>query len=345
MKKILFFLVIFGFAASSFAQNISNRFLFIEGTSEREDHLKFFLENFTIEARTRGYTVTSKKQDAAYTFKFSESLNVIRYNSVEIPVPQGDNKYILKITLLNNKTNEESLSFDFYFSELSEMYEYTQFLFHRATVYIPPATVDELVDRSWQNKVMYLRASFDYPIIFHALQPAGLIGGQAVYGEDENGKPSDFQRLDNKIQPQPGVTVGIEFQIFNFLCLEGIFKANFGDTNEYSFMNMATGGHLKFPIKTRYLILQPYAAYNYHLNISPLFKEFPLHAYGGGIQFAARGGKSGAFFADVNYMHYIDEAVMYNKYGTLTPNPPEIHYKRFVIGIGVGYKIGIFNRR
>ena len=347
MKKTLFFLILMSVAASSFAQNISNRFLFIEGTAENEEHLQFFLEHFTIEARTRGYTIPKRKREAAHTFNFSVSPNMIMVNGVERPAPPGDSQYILKISLINNKNNEESLSFDFFFTELSGMYEYTQFLFNRATVYIPPATVDQLVDRRWQNKWLYLRASFDYPIVFNALQPKGLGGGgQSAYGYDEDGITiSDFQRLDHKIQPQPGLTVGLEFQFLKFMSLEGIFKINMGDTSTYSFVNMSTGGHLMFPIKTKYLIIQPYLAYNYHLNVSPLFSKFPRHALGAGLQFAARGGRPGAFFLDVNYMHTFGDVAMHNPYGKLTPYPLEIYYKRFVIGLGIGYKFGFIDRK
>ena len=339
-------MIFLGLAASSFAQNISNRFLFIEGTAENEEHLQFFLDNFTIEARTSGYTIPKKKRDAAYIFSFSVSPNTTIINDVEVPASPGDNQYVLKITLTKNNSEEETLSFNFYFSELSEMYEYNQFLFQRATVYIPPATVSELVDRSWQNKWLYIRLSFDYPIIFHALQPTGLIGGLAVYSEGPEGKPDEFNTLDNKIQPQPGATVGIEFQFLKFMSLEANFKAVFGDTSDYSFINWIAGGQLKFPIKTKYLIFQPYAAYNYNLNISDIFSEFPVHSIGGGLQFAARGGKVGAFFVDVSYMHFLGEVVMYNPFAPLPfPLPEVIYYKRFVIGLSAGYKFGLINRR
>jgi len=348
MKKTLFFLILFGLAASSYAQNISNRFLFIEGTAENEEHLEFFLEHFTIEARTSGYTIPKRKREAAHTFSFSVSPNVVVVNGVERPAPPGDSRYILKISLINNKNNEESLSFDFFFTELIETYEYIQLLFNRATVYIPAATVDQLVDRRWQNKWLYLRASFDYPIVFNALQPKGLKGGQAAYGDPfDISQPLFYytQRLDHKIQPQPGLTVGLEFQFLNFMSLEGIFKINMGDTSTYSFVNMSTGGHLMFPIKTKYLTIQPYLAYNYHLNISPLYSKFPRHAFGAGLQFAARGGKPGAFFIDVNYMHTFGDVALHNPPSSNTPNPTEIYYKRFVIGLGVGYKFGFVDRK
>jgi len=352
MKNALFFAVLTLFAVSSFAQSIPNDFLFIEGTAENEEHREFFLTNFAIEAATFGYTVTKTKQEAAYTFRFSVIPNTVMIDGVQRPAPPNDNQYILRIYLINNKDNMVVLRFDFFFTQLIEMYEYTQLIFLKATVYIPPAarsggadrTVKTEDDRGWQNKWIYLRASVNYPVVFHVLKPTGLVGGQAVY-DGTFDAPVDMIPLEHKIQPQPGATIGIEFQFLNFMSLEANFQVSMGDTSTYSYYNTAAGAELKFPIKTPFLIFEPYLAANYLLNPSPLFTEFPSLSFGAGIQIAAKGGKHGTFFVDINYLHSFTDAVMKNPYDPLAPNPEVLHYNRFVMGLGVGYKFGFFNKK
>ena len=353
MKKTLLFIVLLFSAVLSFAQSIPNNFLFIEGIAENDDHREFFLTNFAIEANTFGYTVTKTKQEAAYTFRFSVVPNTVVIDGVQRPAPPGDNQYVLKIYLIDNTENMVVLRFDFFFTQLVEMYEYTQLIFLRATVYIPPATrgggirpaaVSGSSDKGWQNKWLYLRASLNYPIVFHSLLPKGLVGGQAVY-EGTFEAPNELIPIDHKIQPQPGLTVGLEIQFLNFMSLEANLQMSLGDTSTYTHFNAAAGAELKFPIKTSSLVIEPYLAGNYQLNTSPIFSEFPTLSAGAGVQVAAKGGNLGAFFVDINYMQSFTEVLMKNPYGILAPNPDFIHYSRFVIGIGIGYKFGFFDRK
>jgi len=344
MKKVVFFVVFLALATSAFAQNISNRFLFIEGSAVREDQREFFQRNFSLEASTFGYTVTQRKRDAAYTFKFDVVPNTIMVQGVARPAPPEDNQFVLKISLINNKNNEEVLNFDFFFTELIEMYEYIQFIFQRATVYIPSASKEDMIDRSWQNKWLYLRTSFSYPISFYSLQPTGLIGGQAVYIDGEDG-PESMIPLSHAIVPQPGVVLGLELQFLNFMSFEANIQINMGDPTTYAHFNLLAGAELKFPLKTKYLIFEPYAAFLYPINVSPVFSDFPPFLLGGGLQICARGGSYGAFFVDINTMFSFSEAARYNNYGPLSPFPEVIHYKYFILGLGIGYKYGNFDRK
>jgi len=349
MKKALFLPILLTLTVSSFALNISNRFIFIEGTAEDEEHLEYFLRNFTIEARTAGYTVTRKKKDAAYTFTFAVSPNMVTVQGVLHPAPPGENQFVINISLVNNKDNEEKVAFDFYFSTLDEMFDYNQFLFHRATIYIPTATGKDVIDRDWQNKWVYFRLSFDYPIIFHALQPTGLYLGQAVYAEVHDDENDTIEKvgipLDNRIQPQPGFTFGLEFQLLYFMSIEANFKFGIGDTVSFSFYNLSMGAELKFPIKTRYVVFQPYGAFKYNFNASDFFKEFPSYEIGGGLQVGMRMGRPGSLFLDISYLHSLTEVIMKNTYGDLAPSPHDIYYKRFVLGLSVGYKLGVVTRK
>jgi len=341
MKKIVFLPILLALAALSFADDLPNRRIFIEGTASRGDISAFFLTNFRTEARGTGYTIVENKTDAAFTFKFNVSDNT----------PNDGNRYVLKISLIKNEDNFEVLSFDFFFSDLDEMYEHNRSLFLRAVSYIPPLTEDDVAaghDGRWKNKWIYLRASFDYPITFYALLPEGLTGDNALH----NAANTAFDPLDHSIMAMPGATLGIEFQFLDFMSIEVNCQASMGDTRNNSFVNIAAGAELKFPIKFENIILIPYGTFLYNLTISKnVFDVFPQYEYGGGIQLCARGGNHGAFFVDIKYIFSLSDTIMRNPWLAFDPAeqyapiPEQIHYKRFVIGIGIGYKFGFFDRK
>jgi hypothetical protein len=393
MKKTFFLAVLTLLAVSSFAQEIPNRYISIEGTSDDEEQLEFFLTNFALEAASAGYIVKESRSEAAYTISFIIVPNLPPDTAVENeqaedgeegeapPVNQypdyqylDDNKYLMKISLIRNKDDLEVVSFDFFFTELTEVYTYNRELFQNATFYIPPITDEDLIlagepDDRWKNKWLYLRASFDYPIIFYGLQKEGFKFGYALFNETAKDNPDGGEGLvnpiGNEVMPFPGATIGVEFQFLNFMSFEINFQASMGEVatlyhNPY-FINMAAGAELKFPFdlfpnKFPNIIMSPYAAASYSLNpflypSSRFTKEgFPALAVGAGIQVSAKWGSRGAFFIDIKYMFCFTDAVMYNPYlffpedKQLTPLPGVIHYKRSFIGIGIGYRIGFFDR-
>ena len=344
-KKALFFTVLSLLAASSFAQNIHQRYLFIEGTAVNPEHYEFFMKNFALEAAGAGYIVTENKNSAAHTLNFDISTDTNTTNY----------QYIAKISLFRNEDGLEVTALNFYYNNINEVYDFTRTLFQNATLYIPILTTEELnaaqgLYNNWKNKWLYLRVAFNYPITFYLLNDDNLVGGQALYeGSFEN--PTAIDRLRHEVMATPGATVGAEFQFLDFMSLELNFQVSMGDTRTKNnlFINMAAGAELKFPIKLNNIVIAPYGAFTYHLNVSQaVFSDFPPFAFGGGIELSARAGANGAVFIDVNYTFSISDAVMYNPYLSLSqqyyPNPPVIHYNRSVIGIGIGYKFGIFDR-
>jgi len=341
MKRALFLTVLSLLAASSFA-DIHHRNLFIEGTASRTDHYEFFMKNFTLEAEGAGYNVTRNKNESAFTFNFNANSNAIRNNY----------QYLVKISLFRNEDGFEVTTIDFFYNYIDEVYEYTRTLFQNATLYIPIYTTEELNAAqgrfdNWKNKWIYLRASFDYPISFYLLNDSELKGGAGLFNSENDA----VSPIDHKIIAMPGATVGLEFQFLNFMSIELDFMVSMGDTRNNLFINMAAGLELKFPIKFDNIALVPYGVFVYPLNVSTdVFDEFPLFAFGAGIQLCARAGRYGAFFIDVNYTFSLSQAVMHNPYlafpkdKQLFPEPAVIHHDRSIIGIGVGYKFGLFDR-
>ena len=337
MKNGVFFTILLLLAVSSFAQDIRNRYLFIEGSASKPDHYEFFRSNFAMEARGAGYIITQSKAEALHTLRFRVGSEVVFDGEEEY------DQYVLTVSLHRNDDDSRLITFDFNFFELDEMYMFTRTLVLNATANIPlPILTEDTVfeeGNQW-NKWIYFRASFDYPITFYLLQSAGLVGGIGVY----NIKPERVAPIDHKIMAMPGATVGVEFQRFNFLSLEANFQMNMGDTRNNYFVNMAAGLELKFPVKFQHIMLVPYGAFVYTINVSPVFSDFPPYAAGGGIQLCGKAGRRGAIFVDAKYVFsFQGDAVMHNPY-QLTPEPPVIHYKRSHLGLGIGYKIGILDR-
>jgi hypothetical protein len=369
--KVLFFSLFLVLAMSSFARELPNRRLFIEGTATRPDHLDFFLTSFNVEAFGTGYLLAETKENAGYIFRFNVTTNPDWQNAAT----PDETQFILTVSLLRNSDSFEIFTFDFFFDTIEEMLDHNQLIFLRAARLIPPFTEIDMVivqevlevpviqevevvrevqvvreirspvNSDWKNKWLYLRTSMDYPITFYALKSDGLFGGLAVYeGPFEN--PGSFATETHQVSPMPGMTVGLEMQFFNFMSLELNFQLSMGDTRNNNFINMAAGAELKIPIKLfQNFVIGPYFAFVYPLNVSEdVFSEFPEYAIGGGVQVGTVGGRHGSFFIDIKYMHSFTDAVMYNPHRELFPEPPVIHYQRFVFGFGIGYKVGLFDR-
>jgi hypothetical protein len=352
MKKAIIFTLLLVLSISSLAAQLTNRSIFFEGTSVLPDHRMFFLNNFAMEAGALGYPVATNKAEAGYIFRF----NVQRYSDPNDPSIQ----FIILVTLLLREGEVELVSFGWPYAQLDDMYEYNQFVFFKAAVLIPAPSDAELAvlqapDTGWQNKWLYVRASIDYPIVFYGLQGTDLYKGMAVYDGDPTdptfplGPDDRLVKLENIVLPSPGLTLGVEVQFVNFMSFELNFQMTLGDPKTYFSFNLAAGAELKYIHKTDNFMISPYLALSYPINKSSEFSEFPLFAFGGGVQLGVRGSCSGAFFLNVNYMMSLTNAVRHNPYRTLdgydwAPEPPVIHYNRFVIGLAIGYKHGFFDR-
>jgi hypothetical protein len=340
MKKAVFFTLLLVLSISSLAAQLPNRSIFFEGTSVLPEHRTFFLNNLAMEAGALGYPITGNKAEAGYIFRF----NVQRYTD-ENPNTQ----FIIIVTLVLNEGDVELVSFGWPYASLDEMYEFNQFVFFKAAVLIPAIGETELAaaqapDTSWQDKWLYLRASLNYPIVFYSLNKGkGLFKG-AAYAEDPLGLPENLIPLENIILPSPGLTLGVEAQFLDFMSFELDLQMTMGDPKTLLSLNLAAGAQLKYIHKTPDYMISPYLAFSYPLNKSSQFDEFPLFEFGGGVQFGVKGTCSGAFFLDVSYMMSLTEVARHNPYGDLAPEPPLIHYNRFVFGIAIGYKHGFFDR-
>ena len=383
MKRLCVFLVLLALtAAFGFAQTREESRIYIRSVAENPAHADFFLENFTITAITQGYTLAENAADADLTLVLRVVPNVILYDDgTEEPAPPGEKQFLLRLNLTRNFDNVEIIAFSFPFTELEEMYYHNPYLFEVVMESVPfvqpdfdPTVIVEVVREVsnevirevevevvrevqvvrevhvirevvrvepdlWRNKWFYLRLSADFPLTYYRLRPTGLLDGSYIFSG--NGHHS---YIGSQHVMVPGATVGFELQFLNWMSAALNFEMRFADAIDYAFVP-GIGLQLKFPIKPlRHFMLEPYIAASYTFNTAAHSDSSPGLALGGGFQFAVKGGESGAWFFDVNFMYTLNEVRTRNIFDSHFPNPAILHWNRFVVGLGIGYKFGFIDR-
>jgi hypothetical protein len=333
------FLALFTLALPAFAESREDIQVYIAPVVASPDQASYFRENFTTETIGAGYIVTQDAKEADYTLNLEVKPNLILYDDGTIEqAPPDEKQYILHITLMENEDNSEVVAFSFAFTSTDEMYDFNLYLIYEAMANVPMTKLGAgtVITDHWRNKWLYLRASFDYPITFYQLKEPNVLMG--------DGPHNPVLPLDNKISPFPAVTIGLELQYLNWLSTELSFNLSFADPFGTSFIP-AIQIEQKFPIKpSRNFMIEPYAAVSFPVATTINSIQFPKVGIGGGVQLGVRGGEMGAFFVDVNYIHFLGDVIVKNPWVEHYPNPDRISYTRFVIGLGIGYKIGFFNR-
>jgi hypothetical protein len=344
-KHTIFGLVLLATAVTVFAQTRDDIKIYIAPVVAQDPaQARYFQENFAIETVGAGYVLAENANQADYTLNLEVKPHMIQYDDgTQERATEEDMLYLLEIHLLRNQDRKEIVSFDYAFNTLEEMYEYNLYLLYQTMANVPLTKLGgaaEVTDH-WRNKWLYIRASFDYPITFYQLMEP-----YEIWGDHPNpSSPGEVQKagLDHKISPFPAATFGFEFQYLNWMSTEFNFNLSFSDPMSNSFIP-AIQIEQKFPIKpSMHFMIEPYAAVAFPVNTSSKSKHFPMLGVGGGCQVGVRGGEMGAFFVDANFIYFLGDVVMLNESQDF-PHPEFITYKRFVVGLGIGYKVGFLNR-
>ena len=371
MKKYVIWVLLLGAGFSLFAQTTPNASIFIPpitGFGRTMSDNEIITQMLTNEIRTRSGVLGNSLQKADFILygtiapyhkeeqyyhdyvylnaKNISDVTFFTYNSMLRESPEQ--VYIFQLILKNEKTNEAVLLQNLLYLSLEDVYDFFPLLIYNIFTKMNAKPVYTETD-DWRNKWLYMRISADFPITFYKLKGDGLNDGTRVYNDTY---PNDvkYQQLDNKVVALPAVTWGLEVQLLNWFSLEPYCQIAWEYLNEQDFANLTVGLQMKFPLKfTRNIMLEPYGAALYPVyssSSSEIFDSFPLLAFGGGFQLGMKGGKLGVAFVDINYMYYYPgDAVINNPYGAHYPKPKVIHYQRYVIGLGIGYKFGAFIRK
>ena len=346
MKNLLILHILLIMAMPVFAQTREDTAIYIPPVSSaRPDQAAFFKENFDMETLAAGYALADSANDADFTLRLEVGPNMVTYeDGFEEQAPPDEPQYILRVTLVRNEDDYEMVSFTYPFTELDEMYDFNLYLLYQAMANVPITKIgDEVkVTDRWRNKWLYIRASFDYPVITnHILKPDPE---HDRYIFKPGNEAIENQMLDNVFGLGLGATIGLELQFLNWMSAEAYFMFRFGDPQNKSAFIPGLGLQLKFPIKpATHFMLEPYATAVSQINTAANV-DFPIIAVGGGVQFGVRGGEIGAFFIDGNFLYSLGDLVMPNPRENDGWMPSKIHYKRMVVSVGIGYKIGFIDR-
>jgi hypothetical protein len=334
------FLALFTLVLPAFAESREDIQVYIAPVVASPDQASYFRENFTTETIGAGYAVTQDAKEADYTLNLEVKPNMILYDDGTVEqAPPDEKQYILHITLMENEENTEVVAFSFAFTTTDEMYDFNLYLIYEAMANVPMTKegTGVIITDFWRNKWLYLRASFDYPITFYQLKEPNVLMGDSPH--------NPIIPLEHKISPFPAVSIGLEFQYLNWMSTELSFNLSFADPFGHSFIP-AIQIEQKFPIKlSSNFMIEPYAAVSFPVSTTIESIQFPKLGVGGGVQLGVRGGEMGAFFVDINYIYFLGDVIVKNPWVDYYPDPDRIKYTRFVIGLGVGYKIGFFNRQ
>ncbi|MDR2760027.1 MAG: hypothetical protein LBB78_11680 [Spirochaetaceae bacterium] len=342
MKKYLLVMIFSLPALALFAQSRNDVTVYIPPvTGGLPEQQVFFAENFKMELMGANYAVVGDVMDSDYTLALTITQEAETYEDETGATVEetGEIINVLAVSLQDSNDGREVLQFSWAFNTLEEMYEWNLHLIYQAMANVPLTKLTVVPDTDhWRNKWLYIRASFDYPITFYASPEPTAITGTPVAGQ-----PTPYSVLDHKVLPFPGITLGVEFQFLNWMSAEGDFKVNFGDPLSTTFIP-AIDFQLKFPLKpSKHFMIEPYGMATFPTTTATDTVEFPRIGIGGGVQLGVKGGSMGAIFVDVNYVHYLGKVTTKNN-DTNKPNPATIDWNRFSVGLGIGYKIGFFNR-
>jgi hypothetical protein len=308
--------------------------------------MTFFMDNFKMEAEALGYTVVNRREDAGYIFRYEVSPNLVLYSDGTMAMaPPDEDQYIIQITMISNADSIEMASFSFGFTNLYDMYDYTQYLAVKGVVYIPAAEESAVIveaepeDDSWRTQWLYIRASLDFPITFYTL-------GEVNTTYNPKTSPNQVHRLGNLENAFPGITVGAEVQFLDWMSAEPKIQIGWENLNDTDFFTLTAGLDIKFPLKfIRNVVLEPYISGVYPLPFTipevDIFAEPLSFGVGAGLQVGIKGFGTGGFFIDISYTYFFGDAVLRNEF---KGKPETVAYQRSIIRIGAGYKFGLFNR-
>jgi hypothetical protein len=291
-----------------------------------------------------GYALATNAQEADYIVRLEARPNMVVYDDgTEEQAPPEEGQFLLNLTLIRNEDGLEMVNFAFPFTEVEEMYDFNLRMVYEAMANVPITRLGdiEIIDISdqWRNKWLYLRFSFDYPVI----SLYRLLEITALYKEGTYPTP-DSHQLQHWDFVFVGATIGAELQFLHWMSLEANFIVRFGmpEPEDLHAFIPGIGLQLKFPIKPdKHFMIEPYGMGYAMANTSGT--EDTWYGAGGGIQFGVRGGRMGAFFIDINYLVNLGYVRTDNPRGN-DYLPRYIDYQRHVISVGFGYKIGFFDR-
>jgi hypothetical protein len=323
MRWIIFFLyyLFAGTGSLLIAQTLEDRIIYVSPvrvTGGNSPDALWFGGMAEMEIPARGFTLGTGASESQY---------ILDGSLTPYPGEPEERLFSLHLTLINNKTGNPMVEQDLVYSSREEAAEwYSVILFSMLANIPPPALImpDPLEsdpaasaekNRAWQNKWLYIGVCLEWD---HR---------RYIHGDASSFKDGI------------GGRVFAELQFLNFMALEAGAQAardepryNGEALKVYSLEGYAA---LKGVIKPlAYCVFEPYAGLSVNFPLSTEI-EIPALSWTAGLQFGVNVWR-GCLFADVSYSQDFAQAKI---------RAIDFSFARQMINVGLGYKIGFFDRK
>ena len=297
------------------------------GTAEER---AFFDENIKMEVKGANYNLVDVEHDADYTIK----MNISQEEDWDDPTVMIN---VFLMVLIDNTDGHEVIQFSWEYQEVEEMYQWNLYLVYQALANVPMTKLTAVPDSNhWRNKWLYVTAyalaDFQFGFFDKKLLETSTSANRSPY----------------TFYLSPAISLALEFQFLHFMSAEAGFvgaQQDFGGTG-ISGMRFALPLMLKFPLKpSKHFMLEPYLGLQFNMPVASANIDTSIFAWLVGFQYGTRATDRGALLVDFRITGEIPGLNTKVTTSLVAGQAPQlIDLSVFDIYIGVGFKIGFYNR-
>jgi hypothetical protein len=279
----------------------------VTGTGSRPSDNEFIYNQLLSEVTYQHFILAKAKKDAEFSLAGTIALH---------PINEG--QYVLHLALMDNKTNKSLSDGELVYESPEEVKGMFPSLVYTLLFTIPQGSGKD----NWRNKWLFAGVGAFWAPRIYTAQTA------AAYFDSFGGG------------------IFTEYHFLNFLSVEtgfeiasDLLKVAQKSDESYSNILLEIPVLIKFVIKPgEHFVLEPYAGV--HFNI-PFDKTTvpPAVSWLAGFQYGVKAGP-GVVFIDARFSMDIGETAM-----EADPSAKDLTFQRYVLHLGIGYKLGFFTKR
>ena len=310
MKKYIILILLLYPAFSLYAQShhASVYVMPVTGPGSKPGDNEYFYNRISSEVTYQNFNLTKTLKDAEFSL-----IGTLFPHSNDANGP-GLKEYVFHLLLMDNKTNENMAEGELVYESPEDINTLFPVLVHTLLYTIPEGKGKH----NWRNQILYAGGSFFWaPRLYSAETASTHIGSF-------------------------GGGVSAEYHFLDFLSVETGFELTsdqikVNSSASKSYFNVL----LEIPILIKYVfkpgdifVLEPYTGF--HFNIPFLRTTTPAAvSWLLGLQYGVKLGP-GILYIDPRFSMDIGESVLH------TAN--DISFQRYIVHLGIGYKLGFFTR-
>jgi hypothetical protein len=309
MKKFIICILLLYSSFSLYAQTNSAAVYVppVTGTGSRPSDNEFIYNQLLSEVEYQHFILAKAKKDAEFSLAGTISLH-----------PINDGQYVLHLALIDNKTNKSLSDGELVYESPEEIKALFPSLVYTLLYTIPQGSGKD----NWRNKWLFAGAKFFWTPRIYTSESASA-------------------HLVNF-----GGGIFTEYHFLNFLSVETGFEiasdltkvyAKIGE--DYSSVLLEIPVLIKFVIKPgEHFLLEPYAGVHFNIPFEKTIMP-PAVSWLVGFQYGVKAGP-GVVYIDPRFSMDIGESAM-------GPDSAfkDLPFQRYIIHLGVGYKLGFFTKR